>query len=46
MRGIPEKEAEVISKNYEIKAMMLNEFIQGKTISLYNEKHKGSGRRL
>jgi len=38
LKGIPEEKAEIISKNYDQKAAMLNEFIQGKTISLYNEK--------
>ena len=36
--GIPEEKADVISKNYEIKARMLSEFQKGKTISLYKEK--------
>lgn len=36
--GIPEKKADVISKNYDTKAKMLSEFQIGKTISLYKEK--------
>lgn len=36
--GIPEEKADVISKNYDIKAKMLSEFQRGKTISLYKEK--------
>ncbi len=44
MKGIPKEAAEVISKNYDLKAAMLNEFIRGKSISLYNEKHKSKTR--
>ena len=36
--GIPEEKADVLSKNYEIKAQMISEFQKGKTISLYKEK--------
>lgn len=43
LKGIPEEKASFISKNYDLKAVMLNEFIQGKLISLYNEKQKLRG---
>ena len=40
--GIPEIRADIISENYELKLQLLNEFQNGKTISLYSEKrHKG-----
>ena len=35
---IPEDKADYISKNYEIKIKMLDEFQRGRTISLYKEK--------
>ena len=36
--NIKEQKAEFIASNYDTKKVMLNEFIHGKTISLYNEK--------
>ena len=38
--GVPENRADVISDNYEQKLALLNEFQNGKTISLYLEKRK------
>ena len=38
--GIPEEKASFISRNYEIKASFLDEFLHGKKISLYQEKQK------
>ena len=38
--GLPEWKADVISKNYESKIKMFEEFQQGKKISLYVEKSK------
>ncbi len=38
--GIREDRAELIAKNYANKCTMLQEFQHGKTISLYNEKHR------
>lgn len=38
--GIPEWKAEVISKNYEIKLKLAEEFQKGKTVSLYHEQLK------
>ena len=40
--GLREERADFISTNYANKYIMLNEFINGKTISLYNEKKKSS----
>lgn len=39
-KGIPENKADIISKNYDLKAVMLDEFIHGKKISLYQERHR------
>lgn len=39
-RGIPEERASVIAGSYEQKLSLLHDFQRGKTISLYNEKHK------
>ena len=38
--GIKEQKAELIASNYDTKKIMLDEFMHGKTISLYNEKEK------
>lgn len=38
--GIPEPKATFISKNYETKLELVQEFQHGKTISLYHEKEK------
>lgn len=38
--GIPEKKAELISKNYETKLQLFQEFQNGKKISLYKEKQE------
>ncbi len=38
--GLPETRAKIIAANYDTKCQMLKEFQQGKSISLYNEKHK------
>ncbi len=38
--GIPEKKADFISKNYQTKIEMAQEFQRGKTISMYQEKIK------
>ena len=40
--GIPEKKADIISRNYEIKLQLFSEFQNGKTISLYNEKRNNN----
>ncbi len=39
-QGVPENRAELIAKNYYKKYVMLKEFQQGKTISLYHEKNE------
>ena len=41
-QGVPENRAELIAKNYYKKYVMLKEFQQGKTISLYHEKMRQS----
>lgn len=38
--GIPENKAAFISKNFERKVKMLEEFQRGRTISLYKEKKR------
>lgn len=40
--GIPEEKSQFISKNYETKVSLLDEFQHGKKISLYQEKQKGT----
>ncbi len=40
--GIPEEKSQFISKNYETKVSLLDEFQNGKKISLYQEKQKGA----
>ncbi|MBP5625017.1 MAG: hypothetical protein J6X36_09140 [Lachnospiraceae bacterium] len=39
-KGIPDSRADIIAANYANKVIILQEFQHGKSISLYNEKHK------
>lgn len=45
LRGLPEDKADILSINYDLKATMLDEFIRGISISLYNEKKRSTGRK-
>lgn len=44
--GIPEERANIIAENYANKYLLLKEFQQGKTISLYHEKEKPTQKAL